>query len=67
MRDLELNKLDPVRIPRRVLEKIADVLSAPADYMVSLARLTSKSGTPRQGTVFARTVLVEDETTESDQ
>ncbi len=57
LRDLELNKLNPTRLPRRILEGIATILSAPADYLVALAKLTSQAGSPRQGTIFARAVL----------
>lgn len=67
LRDLELNKVDPTRLPRGVLERIAEAISTPVDYLVSLAKLTSKAGLPRQGTVFARTVLLDDEAPESER
>lgn len=67
LRDLELNKLDPTKISRRVLKHLATTLSAPVDYLVSLAKLTSKAGLPRQGTVFARTVVSYDEPVEPTQ
>lgn len=67
LRDLELNKLDPTGLPRRVLERIATVLAAPTDYLVMLAKLSSRAGLPRGGVVFARTVLVDDETREPER
>jgi transcriptional regulator with XRE-family HTH domain len=64
LRDLELNKLDPVSVPQRILASMAQALSAPADYLAVLARLTTKAGLPRQGTIFARSVTSTDETLE---
>jgi transcriptional regulator with XRE-family HTH domain len=67
LRDLELNKLDPTKLPQRILERIANALSAPVEYLIVLAKLTSQAGSPRQGTVFARTLIARDERSESQQ
>lgn len=67
LRDLELNKLDPTSLPRRIFDSIATVLSASSDYLVALAQLTSQAGSPRQGTVFARTIVSNEQSPESQQ
>jgi DNA-binding XRE family transcriptional regulator len=60
LRELELNKLDPQALPAAIIERLATALRAPADYLKVLARITSQAGTPRQGTVFARTIIVDE-------
>lgn len=64
LRDLELNKLDPQRLQAGFLEQIAAALAAPAEYLKALARITAQAGSPRHGTVFARSILVEDRPSE---
>jgi hypothetical protein len=61
LRDLELNKLDPQRLAGSMVERIAAALAAPAEYLKALARITAQAGSPRQGTVFARTILVDEQ------
>ena len=61
LRDLELNKLDPQGLPGAVIERIAAALAAPVDYLRALARITTQAGTPRQGVVFARSIIVHDQ------
>ncbi|HEY0733821.1 MAG TPA: hypothetical protein VGD69_02865 [Herpetosiphonaceae bacterium] len=67
LRDLELNKLDPTKLPRRIFDSIATVLSASSDYLLTLAQLTSQAGSPRQGIVFARTIISNEQSPESQQ
>lgn len=64
LRDLELNKLDPQRLAGSMVERIASALAAPVDYLKALARITAQAGSPRQGTVFARSILVDDQPAE---
>lgn len=61
LRDLELNKLDPQRLPAPIVEGIASLLAAPVEYLKALARITVQAGSPRQGTVFARSILVDEQ------
>ena len=61
LRDLELNKLDPPTLPSSIIEQLATILTAPVEYLKALARITSQAGMPRQGTVFARTILVDEQ------
>lgn len=64
LRDLELNKLDPQRLAGGIVERIAAALAAPAEYLKALARITAQAGNPRHGTVFARSILVDDQPAE---
>jgi hypothetical protein len=64
LRDLELNKLDPQRLAGSMVERIASALAAPVEYLKALARITAQAGSPRQGTVFARSILVDDQPAE---
>lgn len=64
LRDLELNKLDPQTLPGAIIEQLATILTAPVEYLKALARITSQAGTPRQGTVFARTIIVDEQPTD---
>lgn len=64
LRDLELNKLDPQTLPGSIIEQLATILTAPVEYLKALARITSQAGTPRQGTVFARTIIVDEQPTD---
>lgn len=64
LRDLELNKLDPQKLPGALIERLAQLLMAPAEYLKALARITSQAGTPRQGVVFARTIIGDDQPAE---
>lgn len=64
LRELELNKLDPQTLPSSMLERLATILTAPVDYLKALAQITSQAGTPRQGTVFARTIIVDERPTD---
>lgn len=64
LRDLELNKLDPQRLSGAIIERLAASLTASVEYLKSLARITSQAGTPRQGVVFARSIIVDDQTAE---
>ncbi|MEI6777552.1 MAG: hypothetical protein WCK70_11690 [Chloroflexales bacterium] len=64
LRDLELNKLDPKRLPGGLIERLACALTAPVEYLKTLARITSQAGLPRQGTVFARSILVAEQPNE---
>ncbi|RRR72138.1 MAG: XRE family transcriptional regulator [Candidatus Viridilinea halotolerans] len=59
LRDLELNKLDPQQLPVGLIERLAHVLAAPVEYIKVLARITSQAGLPRQGVVFARTIVLQ--------
>lgn len=61
LRELELNKLDPQRLPGIMIDRLAAALRAPVEYLRALARITSQAGTPRQGMVFARTITVDDQ------
>lgn len=61
LRDLELNKLDPQQLPSGLIERLAGALAAPVEYLKALARITSQAGLPRQGTVFARTIIVDEQ------
>jgi hypothetical protein len=61
LRDLELNKLDPQHLSSSIVERLAAALAAPVEYLKALARITVQAGSPRQGTVFARTILVDDQ------
>lgn len=61
LRDLELNKVDPRTLPGGLVERIAVALRASADYLKALANITSQAGTPRHGTVFARTIIVDEQ------
>jgi hypothetical protein len=65
LRDLELNKLDPARLPHRMLVRVAETLSAPIEYLTALAKLTSQAGSPRQGIAFTRTGVSSDETSDA--
>lgn len=60
LRELELNKLDPQTLSGSIIDKLAAILRAPADYLKALARMTSQAGLPRQGTVFARTIVADE-------
>ncbi|MBX0328566.1 helix-turn-helix transcriptional regulator [Oscillochloris sp. ZM17-4] len=61
LRDLELNKLDPQRISGVIIERLASALAAPVEYLKALARITAQAGSPRHGTVFARSILVDEQ------
>jgi transcriptional regulator with XRE-family HTH domain len=54
LRDLELNKTDPAKLPRSLLEQIASALSESVEYLVALTRKASSSNTPRLGAAFTR-------------
>ena len=60
LRDLELNKFDPRQLHGSSIEQLAAVLAAPVEYLKTLAHITVQAGSPRQGTVFARSILVDD-------
>jgi DNA-binding XRE family transcriptional regulator len=64
LRELELNKLDPQGLSASIIERLAAALRASTDYLKALARMTSQAGTPRQGTVFARTIISDDQPTD---
>jgi DNA-binding XRE family transcriptional regulator len=64
LRDLELNKLDPAQIAYPILEGLASALAISAAYLKSLARITTQAGTPRQGIVFARSIVPDEQTHE---
>jgi hypothetical protein len=64
LRDLELNKLDPQGLPGAIVERLAAALAAPVEYLKALARITAQAGSPRHGTVFARSILVDDQSGE---
>jgi hypothetical protein len=64
LRDLELNKLDPQRLAGSIVEQIAAALAAPVEYLKALARITAQAGSPRHGTVFARSILVDEKSGE---
>ncbi|EFO79477.1 hypothetical protein OSCT_2603 [Oscillochloris trichoides DG-6] len=64
LRDLELNKLDLRKLSITLIEHLAIALNVSAEYLKMLARFTTQAGNPRQGTVFARTILVETQSKE---
>jgi DNA-binding XRE family transcriptional regulator len=64
LRDLELNKLDPQALSGAIIERLAAALTAPLEYLKALARITSQAGLPRQGVVFARSIMVDEQPTD---
>lgn len=60
LRDLELNKADSTKIPRSLIESIANALSESVDYLIAISRKPSLLNTSRIGAVFARTTSTDD-------
>jgi transcriptional regulator with XRE-family HTH domain len=60
LRDLELNKADPRKLSRSILERIATALSESVDYLAALTRDTSITSRPRLGASFTRITTSEE-------
>lgn len=61
LRDLELNKADPTKLSRPLIERIAIALSESVDYLIALSRSASIANTPRIGAAFTRTTTDENQ------
>jgi hypothetical protein len=57
LRDIELGKADPARLPRQIIDGLAHALSASGEYLATLARAATRSPGLRHGQTFARTTL----------
>lgn len=60
LRDLELNKTDSTKIPRSLIERIANALSESVDYLIAISHKPSLRNTSRIGAAFTRTTATDD-------
>jgi hypothetical protein len=61
LRDVELDKADPTKLPRPLIERIATALSESAEYLVALTRIHRHSNTQRLGAAFTRITPTDDQ------
>ena len=61
LRDVELEKTDPTKLPVSVIERIATALSESAAYLVALTHIPNHSNVQRLGVAFTRITSTDDE------
>ena len=55
LRDIELNKVAPQQLTQHIIDRIAQAIAAPAEYLRTLARAAQATPSLRTGAAFART------------